>query len=93
MTHPSDPTNMNTDDNLFSNIKRSHLHNIAAWTLVLPYWEPIQWNLKHTNIKRIIVVNDNKQCVASFSMIIIGEVLQGAWTWSIIDYCMSGTIS
>ena len=32
MTHPSDPTNMNTDDNLFSNIKRSHLHNIAART-------------------------------------------------------------
>ena len=93
MTHPSDPANMNTDDNLFSNIKRSHLLNIVARTLVLPCWEPIQWNLKHTNIKRIIVVNDNKQCIASFSIIRIGEVLQSAWTWSIIDYWMSGTIS
>ena len=75
MTHPSDLRNMNIDDILFSNTNRSHLHNIASRTLVLPCWEPIQWNIKHTNIKRIIVVNDNKKCIASFSIIRIGEVL------------------
>ena len=29
---PNDLESRNTDDNLFSNIKRSHLHNIAART-------------------------------------------------------------
>ena len=75
MTHPSDLRSMNTDDILFSNINRSHLHKISSRTLVLPCCEPIQWKIEHTIIKRIILVNDNKQCIFSFSIIGIGEVL------------------
>jgi hypothetical protein len=54
------------DDQVLLNIKRSYLHKVAFWTLVLPCIKILGWIIDHTDIRKCMVKNTEGKCVGFF---------------------------
>jgi hypothetical protein len=62
----SDPVVTEIDDNIFMNIRRSHLHFSAAREPIFPYIEIIEWDIIHANFKKPLIENNKGDCVGVF---------------------------
>jgi len=63
---PSDPHMINTDDFVFVNITRSHLHTIPTRTLFMLCSKAIEWVINHTDVDNIVMLIDEGRCIASY---------------------------
>jgi len=63
---PSDSAMRNTNDFVFTNIRRSHLHNFSSRTLAMPYSNAIECVIKNIYIDNITMSNDEGGCITSY---------------------------
>lgn len=60
------PDKPDPDHQAYANIRRSHLHNVAARPAIFPCVEMVRWIVDHVNLDNRIVVNATGSRIASF---------------------------
>jgi len=56
---------MNKDDDVYSNIRRSYLHNVVSKIIFLPCVEMVKWIIDHVNLENKTIVHEQGKCMSS----------------------------